>query len=69
MTKNIGSADKIIRFLIALIIGVLYFTNVLTGTIGIIMLVIGGILAATALINFCPIWAGFGMKTTSSEEN
>lgn len=64
MTKNIGSADKIARFVIAIIIGALYFTNVITGTLGIVLLIVGGILAITALINFCPIWAACGVKTT-----
>jgi hypothetical protein len=69
MTKNIGSTDKIIRFLIAITLTVLYFTNIITGTLGIILLVVGGILAATALINFCPIWAAFGVKTSSGSES
>ena len=68
MTKNIGSTDKTIRFLIAITVAVLYFTNVITGTLGIILLIVG-ILAATALINFCPIWAAFGVKTTPRSES
>lgn len=69
MTKNIGSTDKIIRFLIAIVIGVLYFTNVITGTLGIVLLAVGGILAITAFINFCPIWAAIGVKTTPKAKN
>jgi len=69
MTKNIGSTDKTIRFLIAITVAVLYFTNIIAGTLGIILLVVGGILAATALINFCPIWAAIGVKTTPRSES
>ncbi len=40
MKKNIGSADRIIRVIIAAIIGVLYFTGTITGTLGIVLLVL-----------------------------
>jgi len=63
MTKNIGSIDKVVRFIIAIVIGVLYFTNIITGTLGIVLLVVGAILAITAFLNFCPIWAALGVRT------
>ncbi len=63
MTKNMGSADKIIRILIAAIVTVLYFTNVLPGTLGIILLVLSGVFLLTSLINFCPLYIPFGIKT------
>jgi hypothetical protein len=69
MTKNIGSIDKILRFVIAIAIAVLYSINVITGTLGIVLLVVAAILAITAFINFCPIWAAIGVKTTSKSEN
>lgn len=65
MTKNIGSIDKILRFVIAIAIVALYSINVITGTLGIFLLVVAGILAITAFINFCPIWTIIGVKTTS----
>jgi hypothetical protein len=43
MKKNMGSTDKLIRIIIAIIVAVLYFTGTLTGTIGIIALVIAGV--------------------------
>jgi len=67
MTKNIGSADKIIRFILAAIFAVLYFTNTVTGTPGIILLVLGGIFVVTAFMNFCPIWAAIGVKTNKAK--
>ncbi|HNP21412.1 MAG TPA: DUF2892 domain-containing protein [Panacibacter sp.] len=63
MKKNIGSADKVIRIILAVTLAVLYFTGTVTGTTGIVLLAAGGILLATALINFCPIWAIFGINT------
>ena len=57
MKKNMGSADRVIRILIAAIIAVLYFTGTITGTIGTILLVLGGIFLLTSLVSFCPIYA------------
>ena len=67
MKANIGSADKMIRILLAIVIGVLYFTKVISGTTGIILLVLGGIFLLTALINFCPIWAMLGISTKAKK--
>lgn len=63
MKKNMGSADRVIRILIAAIIAVLYFTGTITGTIGTILLVLGGIFLLTSLVSFCPIYAIFGFRT------
>lgn len=63
MKKNLGSADKLIRIILAVTFAVLYFTGTVTGTPGMILLAAGGILLATALISFCPIWAIFGINT------
>ncbi|MBL4709713.1 MAG: DUF2892 domain-containing protein [Flavobacteriales bacterium] len=63
MKKNMGSADKIIRLIIAAIISTLYFTEVITGTFGIVLLVLSAIFVLTSLINFCPLYAPFGLST------
>jgi len=57
MKKNMGSADRIIRVIIAAIVGILYFTETISGTIGIILLVLAGVFVLTSLISFCPIYA------------
>jgi hypothetical protein len=63
MKKNMGSADKIIRLIIAVAIAILYFTHILTGTLGIILLVLAGIFVLTSLVNFCPLYAPFKINT------
>lgn len=68
MKKNMGSADKIIRLIIAAIVAILYFTNVLTGTVGIILLVLAGVFVLTSLISFCPLYAPFGLSTCARKE-
>lgn len=68
MTKNMGSADRIIRVIIAAIVGVLYFTGTISGTLGIILLVLAGVFVLTSVISFCPLYAPFGIKTCKIKE-
>lgn len=68
MKKNIGSADRIVRVLIAAIIAVLYFTNTITGTLGLALLILGGVFLATSLIGFCPLYAIFGLSTCPAKK-
>ncbi|MBL0342037.1 MAG: DUF2892 domain-containing protein [Bacteroidetes bacterium] len=63
MKKNMGSTDKIIRFILAAVFGFLYFSGTVTGTFGIILLVLGGVFVLTSLISFCPLYAIVGMNT------
>lgn len=65
MKKNMGSADRIIRILVAAVFAILYFTGTVTGTLGIVLLVLGGIFVLTSLVSFCPLYAPFGIKTCS----
>lgn len=58
-----GNADKIIRILIAAIIGILYYTGTISGTLGIVLLVLAGIFVLTSFISFCPLYAPFGIST------
>jgi len=63
MKKNMGSADRIIRVIIAAIFAVLYFTGVVAGTLGVVLLVLAGVFVLTSLISFCPLYAPFGIRT------
>jgi len=58
-----GTIDKIIRISLAVLAVVLYFTNVVTGTLGIIVLVIAATLVLTSLISFCPLYPLIGINT------
>lgn len=68
MKKNVGSTDKAVRIILAIIIAILYFTNVVTGTLGIVFLVIAAILLLTSLIGFCVLYAPFGINTCSKKK-
>ncbi|MDN5199759.1 DUF2892 domain-containing protein [Fulvivirgaceae bacterium BMA10] len=63
MKKNMGTADRIIRVIIAAIIATLYFSNILTGILGIVLLILAGVFVLTSLISFCPLYAPFGLRT------
>ena len=63
MKKNMGTIDKVVRVTIAAIIAILYFTNAITGTLGIVLLILAGVFALTSLISFCPIYRIFGLST------
>jgi hypothetical protein len=63
MKKNMGSTDKLVRVIIAVIIAALYFTNTITGTLGIVLLVLAGVFVLTSVISFCPLYAPFGLST------
>jgi hypothetical protein len=63
MKKNMGNADRIIRLLVAAAITILFFTNIITGTIGIVLLVLAAIFVLTSLVGFCPIYAMIGVNT------
>jgi hypothetical protein len=68
MKVNMGSIDKTVRIIVAIVLGVLYFTGTITGTLGIIALVVGGVFLATSLVGFCPLYALFGMSTCPAKK-
>lgn len=63
MKKNMGNADRTIRILAAIVFAVLYFTGTVTGTWGIVLLVLGAVFVLTTLVSFCPLYAMVGMNT------
>ena len=67
MKSNMGSADKIVRVLLALSAAVLYFTAITSGTLGIALMVIGTVLLITSFLNFCPLYTIFGISTRNKK--
>jgi len=63
MKKNMGTIDKIIRVLIAVVIAILFFTKVITGALGMVLLALAIIFVLTSLISFCPLYLPFGINT------
>jgi Inner membrane protein YgaP-like, transmembrane domain len=67
MKKNVGTIDKVIRILVAVVVVVLYFTHVIAGVTGIILLVLSAVFVVTSLLSFCPIWLALGLSTRKKE--
>ena len=65
MVKNMGSADRIIRILLAAVVVGLYYTNMISGTTAIVLGAIAGIFLLTSLVSFCPLYRLVGVSTCS----
>ncbi len=69
MKTNMGSADRIIRLLLAVIIAVLYFTKQITGTAAIVLGVVAIIFVLTSLVGFCPLYVPFRISTKKKQSS
>ncbi len=67
MKLNMGTVDRIIRILLAVVIAALYFTNVMHGTLALILGVVAVIMLLTGVISFCPLYALLGLSTRGGE--
>ncbi len=63
MTNNMGTTDRVIRTLIALVIAVLYFTGAISGTLAILLGIVAIAFLVTSLVGWCPIYLPFGLST------
>jgi fatty acid desaturase len=69
MKKNMGSADRMIRIVVAIILAALYFTGTVTGTVGIVLVIIAGVFTLTSVISFCPLYSIVGLSTCPVQKN
>jgi hypothetical protein len=68
MKKNMGSADKVIRLLLAALFIILFVFNVVSGFFGYVLLILGLIFILTSLVSFCPLYAMFGIRTCKTKD-
>lgn len=68
MKTNMGSADRMIRLLVAVLLTVLYLTKVISGPLGTGALVVSGIFLLTSLVRFCPLYTLLGINTCSAKK-
>lgn len=68
MKKNMGIADRGIRAIIAALVAILYYTNIITGTLGIVLLILACVLLLTSVLSFCPLYVPLKLKTTKKED-
>lgn len=67
MKSNMGNTDKIVRIIAAILFFMLFFTGSVTGMLGTVLLVLGGIFLVTSIIGFCPIYAMLGLRTNAKK--
>jgi hypothetical protein len=63
MKTNMGIIDRTVRILIAVAVAILFFANIITGALAIVLLVLSGVFLLTSLIGFCPLYLPFGIST------
>jgi len=63
LNKNMGQTDRIIRLIAAVIFAVLYFTGIVPGVLGIILLVLAVVFVLTSIVSFCPLYTLFNLST------
>lgn len=68
MKKNMGGADKLVRLVVALLMILAYFQGIVTGTLGIILLVVAAVFILTSIVSFCPLYTLFGMSTCPKKD-
>ena len=68
MKKNMGSTDRILRIIIAAVIAILYFNGTVSGTLGLVLLILGAVFVLTSLVSFCPLYSIFGLNTCPAKK-
>jgi hypothetical protein len=63
MKKNMGTADRVIRIILAALFAYLYFGGIVTGTLGLVLVILGAVFVLTSLISFCPLYTLVGINT------
>lgn len=63
MKKNMNTIDRLLRLLLAIIIGFLIFNGSITGLAGILLGIFAVIFLATGIISFCPLYKALGIST------
>ncbi|HMQ45657.1 YgaP family membrane protein [Mariniflexile maritimum] len=63
MKKNMGSTDKGIRVFIAILIALLYYFNVIEGTLAYILMALAIVFLVTSFVSFCPLYTLLGINT------
>jgi len=66
MKRNLSNTDRIVRVVIAALFAYLYFSGIVTGTLGLVLVVLGGVFVLTSVIAFCPLYAPFKFSTYKS---
>jgi hypothetical protein len=66
MKRNMSDVDRIVRVVIAALFGYLYFSGIVTGALGIVLVGLSGVFVLTAIVAFCPLYLPFKFNTFKS---
>ncbi|HNP32929.1 MAG TPA: DUF2892 domain-containing protein [Flavobacterium sp.] len=66
MKKNMGITDRLLRIVAAVIVAILYYNNLISGTVAIVLGVLAVVFVLTSFISFCPLYTPFGINTRKS---
>lgn len=69
MKANMGTIDRVMRIIAAVVIAALYFTNVIEGTLAIVLMVIAAVFVLTSFVSFCPLYVPLGISTKKKENS
>jgi Na+(H+)/acetate symporter ActP len=67
MKQNMGTLDRLIRFILAVIIGILYFTGQISGTAAIVLGIIAIAFILTSAVGHCPAYTP--LKVSTKKDN
>ncbi|MFY8187665.1 MAG: YgaP family membrane protein [Flavobacterium sp.] len=68
MKKNMGTIDKSLRMMLSIVVAVLYFSEVISGTTALILGALAIIFILTSFISFCPLYVPFGINSCKKEK-
>lgn len=63
MTKNMGSLDKTVRLIAAVVLIALAATGTISGFFAIAAYVVAAIFVVTSMVSVCPAYLPFGIST------
>jgi hypothetical protein len=63
MKRNMSNTDRIVRLVLAAVFAYLYFGGIVTGTLGILLVVLAAVFVLTSVVAFCPLYAPFKFST------
>lgn len=66
MKRNMSDMDRIIRVILAALFAYLYFGGIVSGTLGLVLVVLGAVFLITSIISFCPLYRLFKLSTYKS---
>ena len=67
MKKNMGTTDRVTRTVVAVVIGLLYFTGTISGTLAVVLSIVAIAFLLTSAVGFCPSYLPFGISTKKKE--